>query len=401
MKELKSLNRTMAMLEGAHLCLMCWCLSLTLLFLVPEYPPRTELFWALGAALPTLAVWRICLLPLRMPARAALCLGVCGLCMLLPTGILRLCWILCAGILAFSGCVLNRPDGKILPTVPRGTHALAFFACFGMARFVGGSVPKAASAAFALLFILNSLLYLHTKRLRSLLCDPTVEALSAGRMVRTGRVMVLSFLILAAAALIAIPLLTSVPDQGGGMQLAEETGIVPTAETVPETVRLPEGIVSQHTGSQSDSARVNRILSRIFEIFLLASVGMCVIALILRLRAIENGNDRKTAPKETGITVEDLPPEPSAEVEREAPAEGWEKKIRHRYAALIGARAGKGVRLSPLTPRQLEQAVGLPEGDDLDTLHTLYEKARYGSEACSRADDAAVKAAVRRLRKED
>ena len=401
MKELKSLNRTMALLEAAHLCLLCWCLSLTLLFLVPEYPPRTELLWALGAALPTLAVWGICLAPLGLPVRAALCLGVCGLCMLLPTGILRLCWILCAGIPAFAGCVLRRPAGKMVLTVPRPWHALAFLSCFGMARFVGGAVPKTASAAFALLFLLNSLLYLHTKRLRSLLCDPGIEALSAGRMVRTGRVMVLGFLLLAAAALIAIPLLTSAPDQRSSIRPSGEPGVVPTAENGPETVQLPEGIVTPDVGSKSDSGLANRIVARIFEIFLLASVGICLIALIIRLCAIENGSDRKTAPKESGLTVEDLPPEPSAPALREPPAEGWERKIRRRYAALIGSRAGKGVQLSPLTPTQLEQAAGLPEGEALDTLHTLYEKARYGSEACSRADEAAVKAAIRRLRRED
>ena len=168
-----------------------------------------------------------------------------------------------------------------------------------------------------------------------------------------------------------------------------------------KTSYYPEGIVSRTVGKQSDSELANRIFARIFEIFLLASVGMCLIALIIRLCAIENGRDRKTAPKESGITVEDLPPEPSAPALREPPAEGWEKKIRRRYAALIGSRAGKESRLAPLTPTQLEQAAGLPEGEALDTLHTLYEKARYGSEACSRADEAAVKAAIRRLRRED
>ena len=402
MKELKSLNRTLVLLEGVHLCLMCWCLSLSLLFLVPEYPPVSQLLWALGAAIPTLAIWAVCISPLAPAVRVPVCLGVCGLCMLLPTGILRLCWTLCAGLIALAGCFLHRPDGKVLMTVPKPWHAMAFLTCFGMARFIGGALPAAASAALVLLYILNNLLYSHSRRLRSLLCDPRTETLSAARMVRNGRIMVWGFVFAAAAVLVAVPLLVTQPDQHVEWTPAAEDPMTPPTEDLEEQMaQLRPGGLNSDRGDPESTEIANRIVLRVFVIFMLASLALSLIGLILRLLWIENGKKRnRTLTRDAGLTVEPLPPETAAETEPEPPAEGWEKRIRRRYQSLIASRAAKGSQLSPLTPTQLEQTAGLPEGEARSALHALYEKARYGSEACSREDDAAVKAAVRRLRKE-
>ena len=38
------------------------------------------------------------------------------------------------------------------------------------------------------------------------------------------------------------------------------------------------------------------------------------------------------------------------------------------------------------TPMELEEAAGLPEGEEREEFHSLYEKARYGNAPCSQEE---------------
>lgn len=414
MKEYRSLQRILQVFEAAHVALLSCCLSLPLLFLVPEYPDRIQLLWALGAAPAVLAVYALCLVLKKRLLRLLASLAVLALCLLvLPTTLLRVIYGAMLALQMLIGIVLPRPDGKPVLSVPRVYHAPFFLLLYAFSRIEGNAVMKQAAIAVTLLYLLVLLLHQHTRRLRSELCDYTSAALEDRRILRSDRRMILVFAVVGTVLILAVPLLFSrgadtdalsetAPEETGFAQRTDEPEETGETEQTGET-GLREDAVYQESGRPVNTEIFTNILLVILYLILLSGLVLALISYILWLVNLRRDRELHTPPQESaGLPDEQLAKQPRKAAAKEPiRARSPTQRIRRLYRRLIRARTASGAKLSALTPNELEQAAALRESEARRTLHTLYEKARYSGAACSRADYLAAKAAAQQLRKGD
>jgi len=72
------------------------------------------------------------------------------------------------------------------------------------------------------------------------------------------------------------------------------------------------------------------------------------------------------------------------------------RQIRNRYKKMI-RKWTQGQPDATHTPRQLEKAAGLMEGEELATIHNIYERARYSEEKAAAEDLKTLKNMLKRL----
>ena len=101
------------------------------------------------------------------------------------------------------------------------------------------------------------------------------------------------------------------------------------------------------------------------------------------------------------VLLEDVPEEPPGARRARSPLRGWNGRIRRLYARTVTARTGRGAPLQACTPTELERAAAFPPGSAAETLHRLYELARYSADGCGRQEYLAAKEAAQRLRREE
>ena len=192
------------------------------------------------------------------------------------------------------------------------------------------------------------------------------------------RVMAL-FAILGALILAAVPWLLQW--QGERVAPVETQGTaaaVAVTTTEFETVtKMPTDIVVTTAGEPLDYSGVGDVLTWLFVAVIGCILVLIVVALVLGLLSISDGNPKHTDPEpDQTWTLERLEPGDLGK-QAEEPAVGYEKKLRRRYQKLIRGRSSGKAKLSSMTPEELERAAKL-EGPGADTVHKLYEQTRYG-----------------------
>lgn len=392
-----TIERTMQAVETFHLGLLILCLSLPLTLLVFRGNLSTSLLWGFGALIPAEL---ICFLGRRMEARLPrllACLAVLAVALLLPdTWGRRFTWGLCCLPVFLAATLLPRPDGKLMLTVPKLYHpiaALQYYAFCGIYH-----LPPLASAlavGIALLMVLTILVHANQARLLSTLRSEGDTAVSVQSILRLNRRTLVIFAALALAAILAVPMLARrSPRQQETQVYTGETAAFEQTEPLQDTE--PPDIVVETSSEHTISYRLAENIS--LAAVLLALVGMaglCVVTLIRELLAIRSGKRRTTSLRSDTFVVEAL-----EETEREAKedaAEAYTAKLRRRYARLIRRRTDRTQELAPMSPAQLEQAANLGGSDAAQTIHRLYEQARYGPAPATREDDRAMKAALKEL----
>ena len=402
MKDLRFLGRLLWVFEGIHVAGLAWCLSLPLLFVIPEFSEPVELLCALGAALPVLAVYVLCQAlhkPLhRLLASAAALLLTVLLC---PTTMLRVVYGLCGVLRLLVGLVLPRPGGRQVLSVPKLWHAPLLMLLYAFSKIEGSRVMELGVLTITLLLILNYLLHVNTSRLLKTLSERGEDAVSDRGLLAQNRRQVLLFALLSAAVIVAVPVLLSrspeqpeqtAPEQVQTVPVETEQATVPTVPPEPTGTYMPPG-------EALEVKPVTDGLAWLLIVFYLCGLGLAVFAFIRWLLQISGGRKKRAAPQSETYAVEALPEEKHVRRRFEAEEGGWDRRIRRSYARLILSRAGKRGGLAVRTPRELEQAAALGDTQALAQLHALYEKARYSAAACTHEDYRSARAAVQAIRK--
>ena len=395
MNERRSLEGLLRVLEMVHLSVLTCCLSIPLVFFLPEYSDLQQLLWGLGAIVPVMAIQLPCQHLEKRLHRLFVGLGVFALTMVLcPTNILRVAYGLCISLQILICTALAKPGGKFVLTVPKVYHAPAPLLLYGLSRALDNRVLIIAAVTIAVVFVVNLLLYLQARKLLLELYDNNAAAVSVSGIVSVNRRLMLVFCVIGAALIVAVPLLLSrQPQQQSTEAPAAEAFVSETkAHAEEEPVPLETKTVPEGTPYNLD------FISDVFVVVFLVFLGLVLvlwgIAIVFSLRSISNDKDLHNS----SLIIEALPEEqPKRSLFDGLHDRSWQGRLRRLYPKLIHAKTDRDASLQALTPRELERAACL-EGPARDTLHTLYEKARYSGAACDKADYLSAKAAAQQLR---
>ena len=402
MNETRLLSRMLAVFETLHVFVLSCCLTIPLLFFVQEFSDEAELCWALGAALPVLAL-HLCgrkttskkiLLPLGL-GLWILCLLVCR------TTILRFVYSLALLLQLLIQTVVPKPKGKPLLSVPSFWHAPMPLLIYCLARAMAKDAVITIALSLTVLYLVNTLLYLQASRLQRALYEQSIGAVSDRGIVRLNLRMMTVYCIVGAIAVVAVPLLLSARPAAEAAP-AQAVGVYESAETesqAPEPLP-PIEITTLPAGDPIRTEPFTDAILLILGIFTFIVLGLAVYAMFSWLFTIDTDKLRHRKGQEDGFVVEQLD---TPEERRRRPQSGrssWSGRIRRLYQKLIRSKTEKGSALHALTPTELEQAASL-EGSDRQTLHMLYEKARYANTACDKSDYLSARAAAQRLKKGD
>lgn len=401
MREMKLLGCLLGALEAVHLFVLTACLSIVLAFVVQEFPDTTQLLWALGAGIAVLAVYLPCRIIQKKLPRLTVGLFILAVSMLVcPSGMFRVIYGLCVGLQILISTLLPRPDGKLLLSVPKLYHAPALLLLYAFSRIFQNNAMQLAAVTLSVVFVVNMLLYMQARKLLSALCDRSAAAVSDRSILRLNRRLMLVFCVLGAALIVAVPLLWSQRPQRAQASVPVET--VETEETQPTEHQLdPEDgewiVTPEHTPVDLEPMTTTAELLILLLIILV--VLLTVTAVIYGIRSLSNDRARRHDQPEPDYAVEQLPAEQRAgKADAGTTGGSWSRRIRRQYQRLIRTRTGRHAKLAALTPTELEQAAGL-RGTARQTLHGLYEKARYSAASCEKEDYLAAKTAIHTLKK--
>lgn len=401
MKEMKLLKRLLGVFETVQTFVLSCCLSLPLVFIVPEFAETEQLLWGFALALAVLAVHLPCRFITKRLWMLAVALGVLALGLLIcPTTLLRVFWGLCVGLQCFCCAVLPRPDSKIVLSVPKVYHAVALLLLYAFSRILRSDLISLAAVSLSALWVVNALLHWQAHRLLIALCDKSAPAVSDQSLIRLNRRLMGLFCALGAALVVAVPLLWSL--RTPPVRVEEEyAGLTPTTVPSSESEALPDWTwQTRPAGKPLDYQPFIESAEIVLFALAVAVVVLAVVAIMLWLRNLRDDRELHSAPEKGAFTVETLAPaQPRRLDEPHSEARGWARRIRSVYQHLIRARTGSKAALHAMTPSELEQA-GALKGEARDKLHALYEKARYSGEACDKPDYLAAKAAAQALRKD-
>lgn len=400
MNNTRTVQRLCAVLELGTLWQWVCCLSLPLFLVFTETPTAATCFWAVGAALPVTAVCLLCK-KLKKHSRQLLASVAVGALAVLccRTPLQRVFYAICTGLYIVPAVLFPRPRGNMPLTTPRVFCPVFHFMDYALGMAVKSALLQKASVFLAFFYLLLYLLYRNLSRLRSALHDSGAKVSSAS-MIQVNRRMISWFLALVAVAVIAVPwILRKMPTP-----TAESSQVEPGSFYVTDT--------QSYAQPEEDSERTVQTehpfdlsfvddLSTVLGIALAAAALACaVLAVVSVLRQTDTQRQHDDTAGKERMTIQRLddrqPPSGSAP---EPKPTGYDRRIRRLYAKLIASRTNQ--RLSPLTPRELEAAAGIPATPHGQTLHRLYEKARYASDECTRDDYLRLKDAVKAIRADD
>lgn len=397
MNDTRTLQRVCAVLELGTLWQWVCCLSLPLFLIFTETPTATTCLWAVGAALPVMAVCLLCrrlkkhlwqlLLSVAVGALAVLCCR---------TPLQRVFYAICTGLYIVPAAFFPRPQGNMPLTTPRSFCFVFHLLDYGLGVAVKSALLQKASVLLAFFYLLLYLLYRNLSRLRSALSGSSAKVSSAS-MIRVNRRMICWFLALVAAAAIAVPwIIRNMPTHTAASSPVEPDSFFVT-DTRSYVEPEEESTRTVQTEHPLDLSALDDISTVLVIALAAASLACAAAAVVSVLRQIDTrrqhgdkaGNERITVQRlDARRTQADTAPEP-------APT-GYGRRIRRLYAKLIASRTDR--RLSSLTPQELEAAAEIPPSRHRQTLHRLYEKARYAPDECTKDDFLRVKAAVRAIR---
>lgn len=400
MKGLRSLERILYGLETFHLALMSWCLSLPLLFFFPSGSYTAMLLWGLGAALPVLGIRELALRIQKPWIRLAVGLAVTLTAAAIPRGMVGLTYLICGVLYSLVGAFFPRPDGKLILTVPKFYHALFILLTYAFGMICQVSLLIVTAVSIALLFTVNYLLHRHVSRLLTALREDLNATVSAQSIISLSRRVVLVFLAVGVVLILAVPwLLNRQPAEP--VETEPPAQIVVTTEemeTEPETVpedgnfRTVSGGIPWNFTLFEDSSL---LLIALISISCVLLAGAAVLYVIGMLR---DDKDKHSQGKQSSFVVEKLPEPERKAVQRDEPEDTtWQRRIRRQYHRSIDRRTKDRADRSAMTPSELEAAAQLPEGADLATLHTVYEKARYSDLPSTQEDYKRIHAAAKEL----
>ncbi|MBQ6159516.1 MAG: DUF4129 domain-containing protein [Oscillospiraceae bacterium] len=380
MKEIRQLKRSLHFLSCIHLALLTLCLSFSIALLYPGSDLTVCVLWAVGAVIPVQLIHQICLRVPKSLSRYLLCAAVTALAVLLPDeGLRRAYYGICCIPILISGLWFNRPNGKLVFTVPKIHHLMACLLLHSLGKISRSSVMAGFAIALFALMTLTICVYRNQEKVMHSLWNAGNEEVSHRSIIVLNRRVMALFAILGALILAAVPWLLQW--QGERVAPVETQGTaaaVAVTTTEFETVtKMPTDIVVTTAGEPLDYSGVGDVLTWLFVAVIGCILVLIVVALVLGLLSISDGNPKHTDPEpDQTWTLERLEPGDLGE-QAEEPAVGYEKKLRRRYQKLIRGRSSGKAKLSSMTPEELERAAKL-EGPGADMVHKLYEQTRYG-----------------------
>ena len=399
MREIKRLERSLDLLCCVHLGLMTLLLAFSIALLYQDENPALRVLWALGTVIPVQLIHQICLRVRKTLWQYLLCGAVILAAMLIaPDGMRRLYYGLSCGIIALGGLLLNRPQGRIVLTVPRLWNLLACMLLYAFGKIIRSPLMSGLAIALFALVTLSYCLYRNQKKVLQTVREAARGEVARSSVIVLNRRVLLVFVLLSVAVLAAVPwLLRWQTERVAPTDPPELSAVVTEEEEESTKPFFPEKIIDdteEPTPINYDT--VGEILMWVFVAVIFCIVGMMLFALVLELLSIPQGkNKHKNPEQEQNWTVERLRGRSPPEGPRES-ASGYEKKLRRRYEKLIRSRAPKKTPLAPLTPAELERAAGL-KGPGAETVHELYEQSRYSPAPTDKEQYAAFKEAVKSL----
>lgn len=399
MRELKRLEAMRSVLETIHLALISCCLSIPLLFAVPEYPDEIELLWALGAALPVLALHLCDRHTASKKILISVALALLAVSMLIcRTTILRVVYGLLLVIQLGICTLLARPGGKPALSVPKFYHGIAPLLLYALAQALKNDVMITAAVTVVVLFVVVFLLHTQATRLRNEICDQSEGTVFEQGIVRLNVRLMTLFCVVGALVVIGVPFLLSLRTPAEAQPPVMTNPYVEAFKTPPATSEEPLNKITLPEGTPINTEPMTDAMLALFGLFAVVAVGLAVFGFIFLLRSLSNDKERHSSPQQNGFIIETLAEKPQQSEAVDGGGRSWSKRIRRLYQRLIHARADKNTPLQALTPQELERAAAL-EGAAKDTLHALYEKARYSGETCDKSDYLAAKSAANLLKK--
>ena len=168
MREIKRLERSLDLLCCVHLGLMTLLLAFSIALLYQDENPALRVLWALGTVIPVQLIHQICLRVRKTLWQYLLCGAVILAAMLIvPDGLRRLYYGLSCGIIALGGLLLNRPQGRIVLTVPRLWNLLACMLLYAFGKIIRSPLMSGLAIALFALVTLSYCLYRNQKKVLS------------------------------------------------------------------------------------------------------------------------------------------------------------------------------------------------------------------------------------------
>ena len=381
MKELRRLENSVSFLCGVHLALLTLCLSLAVALLYPGDDPAVCVLWAFGAVVPVQIIHQICVRCSDKLLRVLLCAAVTLAAALLPNDSLRrFYYVLCCVPILIAGLLLNRPGGRIVLTVPKSYHLLAFLMLYALGRIIHSSLMSGLALVLLGLMSLTYFVYRNQNKLLSAFREAAKEEVAHRSIILLNRRVMVMFAVLGLLLLAAIPWLLQRQEPQAAPEETLELGTFAAAsavQTMESVTDLPENLVITTAGEPLEYSGVGNVLMWVFVGVIGCILLLILFAWVLGLLSISNSDPKHADPeREQSWTLERLEPE-KLRKDAEEPAVGYEKKLRRRYQKLIRGRSSGKAKLSSMTPEELERAAKL-EGPGADTVHKLYEQTRYG-----------------------
>ncbi len=304
-----------------------------------------------------------------------------------------------------------RDAGTVLNS-PHFATVILFAALYILGVLLENNFLMQLNYYLAFAYVLIILCYMNFTSLEGYLeVNKEVENIPIRTIGRTNNLMLLGYLGLTVAVMLLMPLLgldRAIRAAWQGIMafirfLSSLRGAEEVAETVPPE---PEAIGGEQMGPMDFGVQEEppvwvEALYHALSVALAVAVGiMVVIGIVYAVyrivkafyrppkdnddvtEFISESDDRESAGGIGGILGrirEVFDNSPNMTVRK-----AYRKRVRQKKAELLAS----------MTPKELEDAAGIPEGEGRSTLHELYEKARYSREGCSAEDVQKLKKAL-------
>ena len=399
MSKIKELDRGLRAAEFINLSLLAICLALPFALIFREDGMTAALLWAFGVVIPVHGIRFVCEWQKKTLGRILYSLAIIALAILIPpTPMRRVYYGICCAPIFITGALLQRPQGKIIFTVPKFYFPAAGLIVYAFGKVSMIPILSVLATVLAVLLVLVFVLYKNQTRLIKNLHENQDGRVSVPGIISLNRKLMLAFVLLSALVITAIPLLTRYE--------AEQTVADPFQygepdwhAEVPPTEEIIEGTPKGPVPGDKDwnFGVVDQTVTVLFIVLIVVTVGLVTWIVIKMLRGIGSRAGKHREIQSESFVIEKLTEQKQQAAAPEPEPSGYAKKIRKTFSKLILRRTEDHGGLAPKTPVELGAAAELPASESAETVLSLYEKARYSPDEVTKEDYRAMKEAAHLL----